>query len=105
MLRTIFLCFAFAASVLTASAASRQDGKEPRDMTRKQADVYRQAFEIFLRHRKAIGRVTFWGTHDAVSWLNFFPIRGRTEYPLLFDRQGRPKPAFTAVEQAARAAK
>jgi endo-1,4-beta-xylanase len=77
----------------------------PDDVARKQADVYQQAFEIFLRHRKAIGRVTFWGTYDAVSWLNFFPIRGRTEYPLLFDRQGHPKPAFTAVEQAARAAK
>jgi endo-1,4-beta-xylanase len=77
----------------------------PDDVARKQADVYRQTFEIFLRHRKTIGRVTFWGTYDAISWLNFFPIRGRTEYPLLFDRQGRPKPAFTAVVQAARAAK
>jgi endo-1,4-beta-xylanase len=77
----------------------------PADVARKQADVYRQAFEMFLRRRKAIGRVTFWGTYDAVSWLNFFPIRGRTEYPLLFDRQGRPKPAFNAVVEAARAAK
>lgn len=77
----------------------------PDDVAQKQADVYRQAFEMFLRHRKAIGRVTFWGTYDAVSWLNFFPIRGRTDYPLLFDRQGRPKPAFDAVVRTARAAK
>jgi endo-1,4-beta-xylanase len=76
----------------------------PDDVAQKQADVYRQAFEMFLRHRKVIGRVTFWGTHDAVSWLNFFPIRGRTDYPLLFDRQGRPKPAFNAVRDAALAA-
>lgn len=77
----------------------------PDDVAQKQADVYRRAFEMFLRHRKAIGRVTFWGTYDAVSWLNFFPIRGRTDYPLLFDRQGRPKPAFDAVVQAAQAAR
>lgn len=77
----------------------------PDDVAQKQAEVYRQAFELFLRYRKTIGRVTFWGTYDAVSWLNFFPIRGRTEYPLLFDRQGHPKPAFTAVEQTARTAK
>lgn len=73
----------------------------PEDVARKQADVYRQAFEMFLRHRDTIGRVTFWGPHDGDSWLNNFPIPGRTDYPLLFDRQGRPKPAFDAVQQAA----
>ncbi len=74
----------------------------PDDVAQKQADIYRQAFEMFLRHTNVIGRVTFWGTYDGVSWLNFFPIPGRTDYPLLFDRQGRPKPAFFAVRQAAR---
>lgn len=39
---------------------------------------------------------------DATSWLNGFPARGRTNYPLLFDRQGRPKPAFDAVVAAER---
>jgi endo-1,4-beta-xylanase len=34
---------------------------------------------------------------DGASWLNNFPIRGRVNYPLLFDRQGQPKPAFQAV--------
>jgi endo-1,4-beta-xylanase len=77
----------------------------PDDVAQKQAEVYRQAFEMFLRHRNVISRVTFWGTYDAVSWLNFFPIRGRTDYPLLFDRQGNPKPAFTAVVQAAKSTK
>jgi len=38
---------------------------------------------------------------DGGSWLNDFPIRGRTEYPLLFDREGMPKPAFFAVMKAA----
>jgi endo-1,4-beta-xylanase len=67
------------------------------------AERYRQAFELFLRHKDVIGRVTLWGPHDGNSWLNGFPIRGRTDYPLLFDRQLRPKPAFYAVQGAAQA--
>ena len=56
---------------------------------------------MFLRHKESIGRVTFWGTHDGRSWLNNFPVWGRTDYPLLFDRQGKPKPAFFAVTKLA----
>jgi endo-1,4-beta-xylanase len=41
--------------------------------------------------------VTFWNLHDGVSWKNNFPIKGRTDYPLLFDRALHPKPAFHAV--------
>jgi endo-1,4-beta-xylanase len=77
----------------------------PDEVAGKQADLYRQAFAMFLRQRKVIGRVTFWGSHDGGSWLNHFPIRGRTDYPLLFDRNGRPKPAFFAVQEAAQAAR
>jgi endo-1,4-beta-xylanase len=57
---------------------------------------------MFLRHADVIGRVTFWGVHDGRSWLNNFPIRGRTDYPLLFDRGGKPKPAFFGVTKLAR---
>lgn len=73
----------------------------PEAVAQEQAERYRQAFAMFLRHKDAIGRVTFWGVHDGRSWLNHFPIRGRTEYPLLFDRQGNPKPAFFAVRRLA----
>jgi endo-1,4-beta-xylanase len=44
-----------------------------------------------------VNRVTFWGATDKTSWLNNWPVRGRTSYPLLFDREGKPKPAFYAV--------
>ncbi|MES2463297.1 MAG: endo-1,4-beta-xylanase [Armatimonadota bacterium] len=67
----------------------------------QQAERYRKAFEMFLRHKEVIGRVTLWGVKDSESWLNNFPVRGRTDYPLLFDRDGNPKPAFFAVEKAA----
>ena len=73
----------------------------PDEVATRQADVYQKAFEMFLRHKDVVRRVTFWGSHDGHSWLNNFPIRGRTDYPLLFDRQGKPKPAFFAVQQAA----
>ena len=65
------------------------------------ADRYAEIFVCFLRHRDVIDRVTFWGTHDGHSWLNDWPVRGRTAYPLLFDRQFQPKPAFDAVIQTA----
>jgi endo-1,4-beta-xylanase len=62
---------------------------------------YADLFSLFCRHRDTVSRVTFWGVTDAGSWLNFFPVRGRTNYPLLFDRQCRPKKAFDAVIRAA----
>lgn len=72
----------------------------PDDVAKQHAERYRQAFAMFLRHKDSIGRVTLWGTHDGRSWLNFYPIWGRTDYPLLFDRQGKPKPAYFAVIKA-----
>lgn len=74
----------------------------PDSVAKEHAERYRQAFEMFLRHRKNIGRVTIWGVEDSDSWLNNFPVRGRTDYAVLFDRAGKPKPAFFAVEQAAK---
>jgi endo-1,4-beta-xylanase len=72
----------------------------PEEIALQQAEQYRQAFALFLRHRDVIGRVSFWGAYDGASWLDNFPVRGRTDYPLLFDRSGKPKPAFNAVLHA-----
>jgi endo-1,4-beta-xylanase len=52
----------------------------------------------------AVTMVGFWGTHDGRSWLNDYPVKGRTNHPLLFDRALQPKPAFTAVIEALKAA-
>lgn len=65
---------------------------------------YAEIFDAFLKHRDVLERVTFWGVDDADSWLNNWPVPGRTSYPLLFDRAGQPKPAFDAVVGALRAA-
>lgn len=67
-------------------------------LTKRYADL----FALFHKHRDVIDRITLWGVTDADSWLNDWPIKGRTSYPLLFDRNFQPKPAFKAVVQAAK---
>jgi endo-1,4-beta-xylanase len=68
------------------------------DAVQKQlAERYASLFATFLKHKNVITRVTFWNVTDGDSWKNNWPVRGRKNYPLLFDRQGQPKPAFDAV--------
>ena len=69
----------------------------PDSMQQALAQRYADLFAVFLEHQDKISRVTFWGVRDSDSWLNNWPIRGRTSYPLLFDKEGRPKPAFYSV--------
>jgi endo-1,4-beta-xylanase len=63
---------------------------------------YADVFKLFNKHADKIGRVTFWGLHDGLSWKNNFPIRGRTDYTLLFDRELKPKKAYHAVLETLR---
>lgn len=69
----------------------------PDSVQQKLATAYENLFNLFLKYSDKIGRITFWGVDDGQSWLNGFPVRGRTNYPLLFDRQYNPKPAFYKV--------
>jgi endo-1,4-beta-xylanase len=69
----------------------------PDSLQQQLAQRYADLFSVFIAHRSQITRVTFWGVTDGDSWLNNWPVRGRTSYPLLFDRNGDAKPAFTAV--------
>jgi endo-1,4-beta-xylanase len=73
----------------------------PHDVQAALAQRYAGLFGVFLKHRDVVERVTFWGVDDGDSWLNDWPVLGRTSYPLLFDRDDRPKPAFFAVIRAA----
>jgi endo-1,4-beta-xylanase len=66
----------------------------PDSIQTKLANRYKDIFNLFLKHSDKISRVTFWGVSDGQSWLNGFPIRGRTNYPLLFDRELKPKSAY-----------
>jgi endo-1,4-beta-xylanase len=76
----------------------------PEDLQQRLAQRYADIFSVFVMH-PAVSRVTFWGVTDADTWLNNWPVRGRTNHPLLWDRQGRPKPAFDAVVEAIRRAR
>jgi endo-1,4-beta-xylanase len=58
---------------------------------------YAALFGVYIKHSDTVERVTFWGVTDGDSWLNDWPVQGRTNYPLLFDRNGQPKPAYDAV--------
>ena len=73
----------------------------PQSVQQELAQRYADLFGVYLKHRDAVNRVTFWCVTDGDSWLNNWPVRGRTNYPLLFDRGGQPKPAFYAIIQAA----
>jgi len=55
---------------------------------------YTEIFKLFNKHSDKIDRVTFWGLSDGHSWKNDWPAKGRTNYPLLFDRNNNPKGAF-----------
>ncbi len=69
----------------------------PADVEALLADRYRELFALFYRWRDKIDRVTTWGLSDDMSWKNDYPVPGRTNYPLLWDRQKQGKKALRAV--------
>jgi endo-1,4-beta-xylanase len=71
----------------------------PAEKQKQLAYRYAELFSMLLDKPGKISRVTFWGVSDGASWLNNWPIRDRTNYPLLFDRNYKPKPAFYSVVQ------
>ena len=54
-------------------------------------------FNLFIDNKDKIKRITLWGVTDANSWKNDFPIHGRTDYPLLFDREYKAKPIVKEI--------
>jgi endo-1,4-beta-xylanase len=89
-----------------ADVAARERGASdlyqkglPPDVAGEQAHYYERVFRVVLKHPGVVTRVTFWGTHDGASWLNFWPTR-RTNHPLLWNRELKPKPALTSVLDA-----
>jgi endo-1,4-beta-xylanase len=71
--------------------------KLPKSVQNKLAKRYKDIFQLFIKHSDKISRVTFWGVMDKHSWLNDFPIKGRTNYPLLFNRTYQEKEAYKAL--------
>ena len=69
----------------------------PADVQQQLTDRYAELFDIFHRKADKLARVAVWGVADDMSWKNGYPIPGRTNYPLLFDRERQAKPALDAV--------
>jgi len=89
-------------SATAANGANPYVGGLPDEIQQALAKRYADLFAIFVKHADVMSRVTFWGVTDGDSWKNNFPVRGRTNYPLLFDRDGKPKAAFNAGIQTAK---
>ena len=62
-----------------------------------QMAVYKMSFDLFRKYRKSLSGITFWNISDRNSWLDNFPVRGRKDYPLLFDKNLQPKKAYWEV--------
>lgn len=92
----------------TVSGANMQtvdDGPDPftdglpYDWQLRLAGRYHAVFSRMVKHPSVVN-ITFWGSHDGRSWLNYFPVTTRTNHPLLFDRELKRKPAHGVVLQA-----
>ena len=68
----------------------------PAEVQQQLAARYREIFAALLQS-PGVAMITFWGPDDGHSWLNDYPVKRRTNHPLLFDRASEPKPAFHAV--------
>ncbi len=84
---------------IAANARMQGEGSSSADglsdaLQQQLARRYADLFGVFRKHKDVVKLVTFWGVTDADSWR----ARGN---PLLFDRNGQPKPAFDAVIKAA----
>ncbi|RYJ44963.1 endo-1,4-beta-xylanase [Flavobacterium beibuense] len=96
----------------TADVANSETYKEelnpytdglPAEVENRLAQRYGSIFQLFVKYEKHIDRVTFWGLSDADSWLNNWPVRGRTNYPLPFNRDYTVKKEVTkAILDAAK---
>ncbi|MCR5131978.1 MAG: endo-1,4-beta-xylanase [Prevotella sp.] len=60
---------------------------------------YLAFFALYNKYRDHVRRVTLWGVCDHNSWMNNWPIPGRTNYPLLFDRKYQPKPVINDINK------
>lgn len=63
----------------------------------KQIDQYKMVFRVLRENKHVITGVTFWNVSDKRTWLDNFPVRGRKNYPLLFDQNLQPKKAYWEV--------
>ncbi len=67
------------------------------EQEKKQTEMYEMIFRVFRKYKDVVSAVTFWNISDRSSWLDNFPVPGRKDYPLLFDKDLKPKKAYWEV--------
>ncbi|MBC7510456.1 MAG: endo-1,4-beta-xylanase [Ferruginibacter sp.] len=67
------------------------------ELEQQQTEKYKMLFSVFRKYKQYITGVTFWNISDRSTWLDTYPVRGRKNYPLLFDTRLEPKKAFWEV--------
>lgn len=67
------------------------------EQEKKQTEMYEMIFRVFRKYKDVVSAVTFWNISDRSSWLDNFPVPGRKDYPLLFDKNLQPKKAYWEV--------
>jgi len=90
-------------SVYTKEHSARE--KKPEDINdtftadreKGQSEMYARCFRLFRKYRRIFSGVTFWNISDRHSWLDNFPVKGRKDYPLLFNRDLKPKNAYLEI--------
>lgn len=71
--------------------------KAPVELLELQSERYQKIFGLLREYRDLFTGVTFWGIADDSTWLSDFPFRGRKNWPLIFDDQHNPKPAYDKI--------
>lgn len=72
----------------------------PLDRVKRQEEKYNKIFEIYRQYSDVITNVTLWGVADDCTWLDDFPVKGRKDWPLLFDVQLKPKKVLYSLMKA-----
>jgi endo-1,4-beta-xylanase len=89
-------------SIYASGAESRKSAD--REILLEQAFKYRALFDMFREEAREgnLDMVVVWGLSDIESWLNNYPVRGRTDYPLFFGKDMKAKPAYWVIVDPSR---
>ena len=74
-----------------------EKGEYTPELERKQIAKYKEVFEVLRQFKGTVTGVTFWNISDQYTWLDEYPVRGRKNFPLLFDTNLQPKKAYYEV--------
>jgi endo-1,4-beta-xylanase len=74
-----------------------EKGEYTAELEQKQIEKYNDMFKIMRKYKNVVKSVTFWNVSDRTTWLDNYPVRGRKNFPLLFDQNYSRKKAFYKV--------